>query len=449
MKKRIIATILCASMILASLAGCGSNAASTAPDAPAATDATEAAAPAADAGETAPAETTGSDLSGEIHYAYWHDALGPYLEECKANFEAANPGVSIVLEPTSWGEYWTKLETAASGGAVADVFQLNGPNIGKYASAGIIVPIDDLVKEANIDLSNYPQALIDLYTVDSNLYGIAMDYDTIGLWYNKELFDAAGLEYPNENWTWDDMASAAEKLTSGDVYGIIAGCADQAGFYNTVPMYGGYILNDDKTKSGFSLPETRAGIQCWVDLMKAGYSPSQDSITENTDSVLFMSGKVGMLMAGDWFAAEFQSDPEFAAKVDCTYIPTVNGKRVSVIHGKANCISASTQYPEAAWEWVKYLAGEEANEILGKSGAAIPTHKDYSALYFDQFPQYNMAIFADEAQNMSCPYPTSKTAAEWGDIIWNELITAYTLETTVDEACDHIAEQMDALLASE
>ncbi|MBP5383653.1 MAG: sugar ABC transporter substrate-binding protein [Lachnospiraceae bacterium] len=451
MKKKIIATLLCASMVLATLAGCGGgNAAATDAPAPAAEPAAEEApAPEAEAPETTEAEAPASELQGELHYAYWHDALGPYLEECKAKFEAANPGVTIVLEPTSWGEYWTKLETAASGGAVADVFQLNGPNIGKYASAGVIVPIDELLKTSDIDLSNYPEALINLYTVDNQLYGVAMDYDTIGLWYNKELFDAAGMEYPNENWTWDDMADAAKKLTSGDQYGIIAGCADQAGFYNTVPMYGGYILNDDKTKSGFSLPETRAGIQCWVDLMKAGYSPSQDSITENTDSVLFMSGKVAMMMAGDWFAAEFQSDPDFAAKVDCTYIPTVNGKRVSVIHGKANCISASTQYPEAAWKWVEYLAGPEANEILGKSGAAIPTHKDYSALYFEQFPQYNMAIFADEAQNMSCPYPASKTSAEWGDIIWNELIMAYTLETTVDEACDNIAEQMDALLASE
>jgi len=447
MKRKLLATILCASMALASLAGCGSSDTAATTEAPAAETKTEEAAPASTE-EAAPAETE-STLEGEIHYAYWHDAMTPYLEECKANFEAANPGVTIVLEPTSWGEYWTKLETAASGGAVADVFHLNGPNINKYAAAGIIIPIDDFVANSDIDLNNYPSALNELYTVDGQLYGIAMDYDTIGLWYNKELFDAAGIAYPDESWTWEDLTDAAAKLTNGDVYGIDASCYDQAGFYNTVPMCGGYIVNDDKTKSGFSLPETRAGIKCWIDLMEAGYSPSQANITENPASVQFMSGKIAMIVAGDWYAAQFSADETFKDKCDCTYIPTINGKRGSVIHGKANCISASTENPEAAWAWCEYLAGPEANEILGKSGAAIPSHKDYSALYFEQFPQYNMAIFADEAQNMAYAYPSSKTSAEWGDIIWNELVEVYSLNKPLDEACDSIAEQMDALLASE
>ena len=131
MKRKLLATLLCASMAIATLAGCGGETASTTTDAPAAEEAkTEEAAPAASE-EAAPA--TESNLEGEIHYAYWHGAMTPYLEECKANFEAANPGVTLVLEETSWDEYWTKLETAASGGAIADVFHLNGPNIGKYA----------------------------------------------------------------------------------------------------------------------------------------------------------------------------------------------------------------------------------------------------------------------------------------------------------------------------
>ncbi|MBE5857950.1 MAG: sugar ABC transporter substrate-binding protein [Lachnospiraceae bacterium] len=450
MKRKLLATILCASMALATLAGCGGNTQTASTDAPAAETKTEEAAPAATE-EAAPAEEEAPALEGEIHYAYWSDVLGPYLEECKANFEAANPGVTIVLEPTAWGEYWTKLETAATGGAVADVFQMNGPNIGKYASAGIIVPIDDLVANSDLDLNNYPQAMTDLYTVDGNLYGIAIDYDTIGLWYNKELFDAAGVEYPTEDWTWDDLVAAAEKLTdsSKGVYGMVAGYADQGGFYNTVPMSGGYILNDDKSASGFKDPATRAGIQCWVDLIEKGYSPSQASLTENADYIQFMSGKVAMLYAGDWFAATFVQDADFAKKIDCQYLPKMNGKRVSVIHGKANCISSATKYPEAAWAWVEYLAGKEANEILGKSGAAIPSYKGCADLYFAQFPDYNMGIFADEAENMSIPYPASKTSAEWGDIMWNELIAAYSGDVSVDEACDNIAEQMDALLASE
>lgn len=443
MKKKVLATILCAAMTLSTLVGCGAETAAPAAD-------TAAEEPAAE--ETAAEETAAAPADAvEIHYAYWQDTLGGYLEECKANFEAANPGVTIVLEPTAWGEYWTKLETAATGGAVADVFQMNGPNINKYADAGVIVAIDDYIANSDIDLANYPAAMNELYNVAGAQYGIAIDYDTIGLWYNKELFDAAGLEYPNEDWTWDDLVAAAETLTdeATGTFGIAAGYADQGGFYNTVPMAGGYILNDDKSASGFTLPETRAGIECWVDLIKKGYSPSQASLTENPDYVQFMSGKIGMIMAGDWFAATFVTDDAFKTKCDCTYLPKINGNRISVIHGKANCISASSANQEMAWKWVEYLASEEANTILGNSGAAIPTFKGCDALYFAQYPDYNMSIFADEAANMSYPYPTSKTAAEWGDIVWNELVSAYSLDITVDEACDNIAAQMDALLANE
>ena len=69
-----------------------------------------------------------ADDNVEIHYAYWA-SMDDYYEQCKADFEASHPGITIVLEHTSWGEYWTKLEAAATGGSVADVFHMNGVNI--------------------------------------------------------------------------------------------------------------------------------------------------------------------------------------------------------------------------------------------------------------------------------------------------------------------------------
>lgn len=455
MRRKILSAILCVGMTASMLSGCGSST-TTSTDTTTKEETTEEAPAAEETASTEevadePAAEAASGDAVELHYAYWQDTLGDYLNECKANFEAANPGVTVVLEPTAWGEYWTKLETAATGGAVADVFQMNGPNVGKYASAGVIVPIDDLLASSDLDLKNYPEAMNNLYTVDGHQYGIAIDYDTIGLWYNKELFDAAGVEYPSEDWTWDDMVAAAEKLTdeANGVYGIAAGYNDQGCFYNTVPLTGGYILNDDKSASGFSLPETKEGIKIWVDLIDKGLSPTQASLTENADYIQFMSGKIAMMFAGDWYAATFVQDEEFAKKCDVQYLPKINGKRTSVIHGKANCISASSENQEIAWKWVEYLASQEANEILGKSGAAIPSYTGCAKLYFEQYPDYNMGIFADEAENMSYPYPASKTSAEWGDIMFNQLVSAYSQEISVDEACDNIAAEMDALLASE
>ncbi|MDF2473873.1 MAG: sugar transporter substrate-binding protein [Lachnospiraceae bacterium] len=445
--KKILASILCASLAVTILAGCSNK-----------KETTDTSKNESNTGNKATEAPVGESTTGytgepaEIHYAYWQDSLGTYLEECKAKFEEQNPNITIVLEPTTWTEYWTKLETAATGGSVADVFQMNGPNINKYADAGIILSMDDYIKASGLDMSKYPEAMNSLYNVEGSQYGVPIDYDTIGLWYNKELFDKAQVEYPTDSWTWEDLKAAAEKLTDKDngVYGISAGYADQGGFYNTVFAAGGYILNDDKTKSGFDQDATKQGIQCWIDLMEAGYSPSQASLSENADYIQFMSGKVAMVYAGDWFASIF-ADPaaDFADKCDVALLPTINGNRASVIHGKANCISAGTKNADAAWAWVNYLAGAEANELLGKSGAAIPAHADYSNLFFEQYPQYNMSIFAKEAQECAYEYPTSKGFTEWADVVWNELVPAYSLEVSVDEACDNIAKQMNDILAAQ
>ena len=437
--KKMLALLLCIAMVASMMVACGAK--SEAPK----VEESKAEAPAAEAPK---AEASAEKV--EVHYAYWQETLTPYLEECKAAFEAANPNITIVLEPTAWGEYWTKLETAATGGSAADVFHMNGPNIYKYADAGVILPLDEYIASSGLDMGNYPAAMNSLYNVGGAQYGIPMDYDTIGLWYNKELFDAAGVEYPNDTWTWEDLEAAAAALTNAEtgVYGIAAGYADQGGFFNTVPAAGGYILNADATKSGFDDPATIAGLKVWIDLMEKGYSPSQASLNENADYIQFMSGKVAMLFAGDWFAATF-ADPSFNDKCDVAKLPTINGTRATCIHGKANCVNAASANVDAAWAWAAYLSGDAANEALGKTGAAIPAHTTYSHLFFEQYPQYNMGIFSEMAEECAHPYPTSKGFNEWADVVWNELIPVYSLEVSLEEACANIAQQMNDILAAQ
>lgn len=119
-------------------------------------------------------------------------------------------------------------------------------------------------------------------------------------------------------------------------------------------------------------------------------------------------------------------------------LPTINGNRATCIHSKANCINASTEHADLAWEWVKAPAGDAANEALGKTGAAIPAHTAYSHLFFEQYPQCNMAIFSQEAEECAYPYPTSKSFNEWADVVWNELVPVYMLIISTFQAFDGI-----------
>ena len=380
----------------------------------------------------------------EIHYAYWQGTLDDFYAQCKADFEAAHPGVTIILEPTAWGEYWTKLEAATTGGSVADVFHMNGVNIKKYASGEVLLPLDSYIAGSDVDLNNYPAAMNEMYNFEGVQYGIPMDYDTVGLWYNKALFDQAGVAYPTSEWTWDDLTAAAKAINAlgDDIYGIAAGYSDQQGFYNTVFAEGGWFV--DGEKFGFDDEKTRAGIQCWIDLMEAGVSPSENSLEENEGYLQFMAGKLGMIFSGDWMVSYYASaDSSVADVCDVAELPLMSsGKRASVIHGKANCVSATTAHPDEAYAWVAYLASAEVNEKLGPMGIVVPSFLAYSDTFFEAYPQYNMKIYSKAAAEYSYVYPSSAYNMAWGDIMWEELVKAFGLQVSLDEACATIMSRL-------
>ena len=390
------------------------------------------------------------EISGKVRYAFWDTAQQPYFEKCIEKFNEQYPDVEIVLEPSSFDEYWTKLEAGATGGSIADVFWMNGPNIIKYAEGDILMDINDRIEEAGIDKKNYPEALVELYNVDGKQYALPKDYDTIGVWYNKKIFDEAGVPYPTNDWTWEDMADIAKQLTKtdGSVYGISARYDTQVGIYNTIFANGGYVVSDDKTKSGYDMEETQAGIQCWVDLLKAGVSPAEASLEETEPHIQFLSGRTGMYWCGSWFLAQVL-DSDIKDVVDVVELPAINGNKASVIHGIGNCIYKDTKNADAAWKWVEFLAGEEANTLSAEMGAAIPAYGNTADIWADKHKEYNLAAFTTAAEEFSYPYPISKNTTEWEQYQADELKKVFNLETEVKDACDVVAEKMNEVLASE
>lgn len=391
-----------------------------------------------------------SKISGEIRYAYWDDKQTPYIQKCIEEFNKTYPDVTIKLEQSTYKEYWTKLEAGATGGSSADVFWMNGPNITKYAKGGVLMPIDDLLKTSDINKDNYPKALLDLYNIDGVQYAIPKDFDTVGVWYNKEIFDEAGVPYPSDDWTWDDMFEKAKQLTKtdGSVYGITAQYKDQTGIYNTIFASGGYVVSDDKKSSGYDKAETQAGVQCWVDLLEAGVSPSQASLEETEDYVQFLSGRTAMHWDGSWFLNQVL-DSDLKDKIGVVALPSVNGKKGTVIHGLGNCIAKSTKNPDAAWKWVEFLASEQASKFSAETGAAIPAYKGTADTWVNSHKEYDLGIFIDASQNYSYPYPVSEKGAEWEQAQADVLKKAFGLETKTKEACDDLAEKMNEILKSE
>ncbi len=290
---------------------------------------------------------------------------------------------------------------------------------------------------------------VNLYTVDEKHYALPKDFDTIGLWYNKEIFDAAGVEYPDETWDWNKLRDTAKKLTNKEkgVWGIAAHLKDQEGYYNTIFQNGGRVLTDDKSESGYDTPETIGGLKFWTDLIKDGSSPSHAQMTETEPIQLFESGKVAMFYGGSWRVIQFSKNENIKDKIDV--VPLPKGKEeTSVIHGIGHVIAANTEHPEESWEFLKFLGSKEAAEIMAKSGAVIPAYEGAQETWVKSNPQYNLKVFLDQVPNAT-PFPTSANTLEWKDLETQHLPKAWAGQVPVEQAAKQIATEMDKILKEE
>lgn len=121
-------------------------------------------------------EEASSDGKTTIKFGYWDKKQENLMKELVENFNKQHPDIHVKLELTPYDQYFTKLDAAASGGSLPDVFWMNGPNFVKYAANGMIEPIDDYISEDDVDLSPYPEGLLGLYQYDEKTFALPKDY---------------------------------------------------------------------------------------------------------------------------------------------------------------------------------------------------------------------------------------------------------------------------------
>lgn len=386
----------------------------------------------------------GEDVT--ITYGIWDENQQPAMEDIAAAFTEEHPNVTVDIQLTPYKEYFTKLQTSVSGGSAPDVFWMNGPNFQLYASNGVIAPLDD----QGIEAADYPKGLIDLYTYDGALYGAPKDFDTVALWYNKELFDAAGVAYPEAGWTWDDFAAAAAKLTdpAKGQYGIAASQYGQENFYNSIAQAGGEVISADGTESGYGTPEALAGIELWTDLIAAGSSPTAQQMTDTNPEDFFLSGKVAMFQNGSWAAVAYADNADIAEKVDVAPLPTGATGNQSVIHGIGNVANADSAHLDVAKQFAAFASSEQAAEIQAETGTVIPAFNGTQQAWVDALPQYELQVYID-ALDAAVAYPVSKNTSAWTSIESEVLSQVWAGSITPEAGLKQLADEMQAALDAE
>jgi len=388
-------------------------------------------------------DKTSSDGKVEITYGFWDKKQVPAIEEIIKLFNEKNPDIKVKTELTPYAQYFQKLETAATGGALPDVLWMNGPHVVQYAKGKVILPLSDMAKKDDFSFDNYPKSLIDLYTVEDEVYGIPKDFDTTGLWYNKKIFDEAGVPYPDDTWDWNKLKEAATKLTNKDkgIWGYAALMGNQGGYYDFIWQNGGHIISEDGKSVGFDQPEAIEALKYNISFIEDGLSPTQAQMTETAASELFSSGKIAMMFDGPWMVPEYKKNPDLNVAV----VP--QGKQRAVaIHGLSNVIAANTKHKDAAWKFVQFLGSKEAAEVYAKTGTVIPAYNGTQDAWLQSVPNLNLKAFIDGV-DYSVPLPSVENTGEIWQYETDILKKAWSEEESVEDAVKELTKKANEALS--
>ena len=392
-----------------------------------------------------------SDKEVTLRYAIWGATQQEVSKELADAFHEKYPNITVEVEytPQNTGEYWTKLESSCTGGSAPDVFWMNGVHADTYIEGGMMLPLTDLIEDSElIDWKeDFPETLTAQYERDGEIYAVPKDFDTIAVWYNKQIFDEAGVEYPSDDWTWEEMVETARKLTNKEkgIYGITAEMNGQQNYYPTISANGGYILAEDKKSCGYDEENTIKGINCWTELMEEGLSPSLQQLTDTPSKTLFESGKLAMIWDGSWSTASYMKNEQLRDIVGVAELPSFDGKKGNCINGLGIGVYSKSKNLDEARLFVEWLGSKEAQEIQGKSGTVISARQDCQSFFAESYPELNLEAYLNQVE-VPMPYPCSKVTNEMLTAESDYLKKAYTGDMSVKDACDKIAEEVNPLL---
>lgn len=388
------------------------------------------------------AACSGSSKSGngkKVEVVWWNaaDEQQKILEGIAADFNKAHTDIHLTVQLNAGDDYYTKLQTVLAAKNGPDIMWMNGPNFPKFQSKGFLMSYSDYINNDNFDMTNYPKSLVDLYSVDGKVYGIPKDFDTIGLFYNKELFDKANMKYPDATWTWDTLRQSAKQLTVEEggkavQWGIAATNSTQEDIYPMMVQNGVIPMSDDKKTTDVGSDAAIEAVQFLYDLMYTDKSsPDGAYMTENDPTQLFQSGKVAMIYSGSWMAKPYYE--VLKDKVDVAILPH-QIQEGNIIHGIGWVTNAKTKNPDQVWEVIKWLGSKEVAETQAQTGTVIPAFNGTQDAWVKSMP-LNLQVFMDMTK-VALPYPTAFDAE------WETPISTHT--TNIWLAKEKVAEGMKA-----
>jgi len=402
-------------------------------------------------GDTGNTGDSGSGDKTTIKFSYWGgDTDQARLEKIRDAFYEEYDDIEIELinlpEPP---EYDQKQMVMMSSGESYDVIQLAESSYA-FAARDVLEDLTPYIEEDDeIDLDDYYENVIDAYTHDDQIFGLPLRVGTMIMLYNKDLFDEHDLDYPNEDWTWDDVIAAGEEITDHDegIFGVNPLGGWWASTAQFLFSHDASILNDDFTEfvldSGNSLEAVELMQKITNDYEIA---PTEAQIPEGID--MWTSGKQGMIIDGPW---HIESSRENVTDFDWDMTVAPKGtQHATPIMSNAFHMPKMSENKEEAWEVIKFFTGKEAQEIFAAEQGETPTLKEVaeSDIYLDigdKDPQ-NFESIIEATENAVAPEASLMWTEINNEVVQDGLSRIIDLNEPVDEVMPGLRSEVEDLL---
>lgn len=366
------------------------------------------------------------------------------LAEIVAAFEAEHPNIKVETSNAPYGDYPTVLQADFVGGDPPDVFELEYQTFVNYAANDVLLDLTDYIDP---NTPYYPRAL-EAFQYEGKQLALPETFSTVVLFYNKDLFDQAGIDYPTADWTMEDARQAGLAITAlGDnIWGIKAPIQFWE-FYKRAAQNDCHFFNEDKTESTINAPECVETVETMVRMLEDNVMPDdaeQAAEVSGDDKDFFLTGRVGMLVSGIWMFPLFEpADFEWDITVDLGM-----KHKGSAFFANGIAIAKSTKHPEEAAAWAQFLtASETAARVRIENSWELPAldKPEYFQAYLEQTPPDNrQAVF--DSLNAVVTLPVIERQTEMQDVIGELLDAVVAGELDAQTALDIAKEEIDALL---
>jgi multiple sugar transport system substrate-binding protein len=371
------------------------------------------------------------------------------------DFQAANPNITVNVEVSDWTDYWTKLNTLLAANTPPDVFAMDAPLYLDYQSRSVLLNLQPYIDKAPGLLDGFYPITLEAYKLPDGYYGMPRDFQTVVLFYNKDMFDAANVAYPTADWTYDDLRAAAKSLTldtnnDGTIeqWGFTSDLWDMELFWSeAIWSWGGEVINADHSQTLIGEPIAREAWQFMYDLMFTDMSMPDTNTSGQYGGDLFQAGIAAMTTIGHW-AVPGYATVEF--KWDVAPMPiSPSGGRATSVNSAGFVLAKDSKNPDAAWEFIKYCLSQTGQTRLTELGLAIPVLESVanSPVFLQQsMVNINQQVFLDSLAFAKMK-PVFRGYDEWSAVVGDGMAPIWLGEADLNTTLDTVIPEADAVLA--